>query len=202
MGYVSWDWFYYLYSISFYFLIIGFLWKVAIYPIFMITLVFNEFLQKWAMRISMFIPYYFLATYAAFIGAYGMGEAKPIFILIIGGIFLFVHGGMGIVQAQKEMDRDGSYDQHKLIRYRYYALLLALAFYIYLIFDLRPAQNNVTQKTAELIDWIRDIPVLNLIIAAVAFCYAVYSIFIVLLGLLGFVLSRFDKRDEIIDINR
>lgn len=179
------------------FLIVGFLWKIAIYPLFLIAMVFNDSVQKWVMKISMLIPYYFMASYAAFIGIYVNNGQKSILILIFGGIFLLLHGMMGIVQAQREMEREGSYDYYGLITFRYYGILLGIAFYIYLIFDPRPGVNRATMFVGEIIDWIRGVPILNWFIAAAAFLYVVYAIFMCIVAIIGVTSMAFNRSKNI-----
>ena len=190
---MNWDWFYSLYSIAFMFLIFGFIWKVSMIPISLIAILFNDYVQKWILRLFMFVPYYFLASYSAFVGLYVNDGERSALILTVGGVFLFLHGGMGIVQSQREMEREGGYDYNNLIQYRYIGLLLGMLLYIYLLFDLSPAENVVIIKMAYIIDWIRNIPVLNWFMAVGSFFYVLYAIFICIAALIGLTFSAFNR---------
>lgn len=194
MIFLNWDWFYSLYSISFMFLIIAFFWKIIIYPITLISLIFTDNIQLIFMKVIMIIPYYFMATFAAVVGL-GVNEGvRSFFILLVGGIFLFIQSITGVFQA--EMDKDGKNDQLGLIRYRYFGAIFGVVYYVVLIFVPELTYNSVIIFVYEIIYWIREIQILSMIIALFAFLYVLYSMQICIIAVVGMISTSLKKKNS------
>ncbi|CAH1204281.1 hypothetical protein PAECIP111893_02212 [Paenibacillus plantiphilus] len=194
MIFLNWDWFYSLYSISFMFLIIAFFWKIIIYPITLISLIFTDNIQFIFMKVIMIIPYYFMATFAAVVGL-GVNEGvRSFFILLVGGIFLFIQSITGVFQA--EMDKDGKNDQLGLIRYRYFGAIFGVVYYVVLIFVPELTYNSVIIFVYEIIYWIREIQILSMIIALFAFLYVLYSMLICIIAVVGMISTSLKKKNS------
>lgn len=194
MIFLNWDWFYSLYSISFMFLIIAFFWKIIIYPITLISLIFTDNIQSIFMKIIMIIPYYFMATFAAVVGL-GVNEGvRSFFILLVGGIFLFIQSITGVFQA--EMDKDGKNDQLGLIIFRYFGAIFGVVYYVVLIFVPELTYNSVIIFVYEIIYWIREIQILSMIIALFAFLYVLYSMQICIIAVVGMISTSLKKKNS------
>jgi hypothetical protein len=191
---MNWDWFYALYSISAAFMVIGFLWKLTMIPLALISLAFNGTMNRVYMFIVMLIPYYFLACFAAVIGL-GVNDGKrSILILTIGGIFLLLYGLMGIVEAQREAEKSFDFEGLRIINYRYFGVLLGLAFYVYTIFDIRIAINSTTIWLGNAVKWIQDLPIIGWILALMAFLYAAYMIVVGVIAIISMVAGLIPRR--------
>lgn len=193
---MNWDWFYALYSMSAAFMVIGFFWKIAMIPLALISLAFNQSMQRVYMFIIMLIPYYFLATFAAMIGlGVSDGEKSPL-VLIIGGIFLVMYGLMGIAEAQREAERSYDFEGLKIINYRYFGIILGLVFYVVTIFNVVFAINSSTIWLYNAMQWIQGIPIIGWILALLAFLYAVYMVIMGIVVILAMIAGLFKRERD------
>jgi hypothetical protein len=199
---MSWHWFYALYSMASVFIIIGFIWKLAIIPLALITMPFNSFFQKVLFFFILLIPNYFMASYSVLVCLYVNDGEKSVFTLIIGALFLGLYLFFGVAQAQNEAEREFDYSNMHLIRYRYWGILLTIIYFVYSIFDLRLATNSSISKIANLIGWVQGVPIINWIIAAGGFLYVLYIMLMSIFALVGMISIALEKRNtnDVIDI--
>lgn len=184
-------WFHTIYSLAAVFMIIDVFWRIAVIPIALASLVFNETVQKYFILIAMFIPYYLMASYSVLV-AVGIGNGeKETTTLIVGGLFFVFSGLMGIGQAQNNAEKEGDYQAYKDARVKYIILLFGVIFYIYAIFHVKLTINWLTLWLYHVMQWIQNIPVIGFLVAIAAFVYAVYIIFIVLFMLVGMLVEAF-----------
>lgn len=188
------NWFHALYSMAAVFMIIEFVWKFALIPLSLITFAFNKHIQNILLYLISLFPYYLMASYAAIIGL-GNNSEKSSAILILGGVFLFLTLGYGIADQQRQAQKDFDFERYRFVSYKYYGLTATLIYYIYTIFDSRPAINSLTMWMTEKMLWIQDIPLLGIIIAILAFLYVIYIIFMGLMALLAIIVNILPSKD-------
>lgn len=196
----NWDWLYLVYSISATILVFSFLWKfVEKIAILIIALLFNERAGVIVVNVLSLLPHYLFAAFAAFT-VLGVSDGEVQWHLaLIGGLFLFFNEIWGVMLAKKEAEKNYDFSTYRALNLKYWVVLIEMIFFVYVLFDPRPAINGLTQGIANTIDWIQDIPVLNWLIAAAAFIYAVYIILIALASILGSISSLFSPNKTSVD---
>lgn len=169
------------------FMVIGVLWYLAMFVIALIVQVFRDAVQIFIVGILMFVPYYVLSSYAALIGLGVREGEKSTLVLVVGGVFLFMHGLTGIAKAQKEAEDKWDFSAMRIINYRYIALIAGVIFYVVAIFNPRLAVNELTIWVYDRMLWFQDTPVIGWILAAAAFLYVLYALFMGVAMLFGLV---------------
>lgn len=192
-----WDWLYLIYSIAAVILVFSFLWKIVEkIVVLLIVLVFNDRAGMFMVYILSLLPHYLFAAFTAFTVVGISGDEKNWLLIIIGGLFLFFNEVWGVALAKREAEKNLDFGTYRSLNFKYWVILIEMVFYIYVIFDPRPAINGLTQGTANIIDWIQDIPFLNWVIAAAAFIYAIYISLIALASILGSIVSLFTPKNK------
>ncbi|WP_339259518.1 hypothetical protein MKZ12_07055 [Paenibacillus sp. FSL R5-0713] len=196
----SWDWLYLLYSIAAMILVFSFLWKIVEkIVIVIIALLFNERAGIAIANVLSLLPHYLFAAFTAFtVLGVGEGEVKW-HLALIGGLFLFFNEIWGVVLAKKEAEKNYDFSTYKALNFKYWVILIEMIFFVYVLYDPRPAVNSLTQGIANIIDWVQDIPFLNWLIAAAAFVYAIYITLIAIASILGSIASLFTSNKNSID---
>ncbi|MCU6795156.1 hypothetical protein OB236_23905 [Paenibacillus sp. WQ 127069] len=197
---MSWDWFEVLWSIAAVFMIINLLWKIAMFPVAFSLLIFNEKFRWVVLFLLMCVPYYFLASFAALTVVGVNHGVSSLLNATVGGTFLFLNGILGATQAKSQAEKDGDYVAYKFANYRYIIVLAGLLYYIYSMYDFKPAVNFFTLWLYEIMQWIQSIPFVGLGISVVAFLNAVYIIFMALLVVFSLIVSIFSKETKSVDL--
>ncbi|MGF6352434.1 hypothetical protein ABIE27_000330 [Paenibacillus sp. 4624] len=193
----NWDWLYLIYSIAAVILVFSFLWKIIEkVVIILVILLLNDRAGVFVVNILSLLPHYLFASFTAFTVIGISGNEKDWVLITIGGLFLFFNEVWGVTLAKQEAAKNYDFSTYKTLNFKYWVILIEMIFYIYVIFDPRPAINILTRGTANIIDWVQDIPFLNWIIAAAAFIYAIYISLIALASILGSFASLFTRNNN------
>lgn len=188
-------WFKVIYSLAAVFMVIGFFWKIAILPLALFSLIFNDKLQKFFMILAMLIPYYLMACYSVLVGIGMENGEKDTSTLIVGGLFLILNGLMGIGQAQSNAERENDYEAYRFAGYRYFTLLAAVIFYVYAIFNINLTLNWLTIGLYNIMQWIQGLPIVGFLIGISALLYAIYMLIIVFAMLVTMIVQVIQKKE-------
>jgi hypothetical protein len=145
------------------FMVINFVWRFAVIPFVLVSLAFNEAVQKIILFILMIVPYYLMASFALLV-CLAENDGKPsTFLLVLGGLFLLLSAGMGIASQQNEAERSFNLTEARMHGLKYYALLVGLVYYVYAIIDHRPAFTNPVFWLNDLLLWVQGVKILNIL---------------------------------------
>lgn len=190
---MNWDWFYAIYSISAVILIVSFLWKIVEkLVIILLVALFNQTASIILISIVSIIPYYLISSFSALVvNGIGEGYKTPIVIIAV-GLFILFNDLISIINISRDPE-DAMLNT--ILDLRYAFIILGLVYYVFAVFNHTYAINKVTIWLSDVLSWIQNIPLLNWIIAAIAFLYAIYIVIMALLTVFGMITSIFVRKD-------
>lgn len=194
---MNWDWFHALYTLSAFILVFSLIWKV-IEKIFIliVVLIFNDNAGFFFLNIFSLIPYYFIASFSA-LTVLGIGEGKVnLVIAVIVGFFILINDLLGLIQAQREAEKDFNYTALRILNYRYIFIIVELIFYIAILIKPIFAINKINETIYNSVVWVQQVPILNILVAIGAVIYAVYIIIMGIIAILGTLVAVF-RRDSL-----
>lgn len=173
----SLDWFSIMYYLSFYFIIIHVFKKVFLIAAGATVQLLNERIQLFVFLLCWLVPYYFLATFSAFVDIGMRQEGGGLHLSVIAALFLFMDMAVENLNQRRNAYENGNFDAVQFTNKKWFLIAATMIYFVVLHFNTSLGMNGLTERISSVVEWINSIQILSIILAIVSVIYVLRIIF-------------------------
>lgn len=171
---LGWDWFQLVYYLAMTFLILKLFTKIFLMIGAVLSLILPMRIRGYFTILILAVTYYFITSFTAIVEK-SIGN-ESIYLSIIALTFLLIEIGSEALSTGAKAQETNDFDLYRMFKVRSRFVYLSVFYFIYLQFDLSPAQNSIALYFSDFLTWINSIPILSLILIVLSLFYAVCMI--------------------------